>query len=231
MSKKILIDASNANETRIAVTENGKLDDFEIESNKKNAVKGDVYLAKITRVEPSLQAAFVDFGSNRNGFLPLTEIHPDYFKIPSADENKLKELIEKQSNEEEVEENYESSKNTENKDDKSNNLTETRKIGLHRLSERSSTNSRKVKKKLGYTCQVCGFNFKKVYGKISLNKKKEEFIEAHHKIPIHSLPENETIEFNIDDFAVLCSNCHRMAHKRKEPYTIEELKGFIKKRK
>ena len=126
---------------------------------------------------------------------------------------------------------YVSDENNETKDDKSNSLTETRKIGLHRLSERSSTNSRKVKKKLGYTCQVCGFNFKKVYGKISLNKKKEEFIEAHHKIPIHSLPENETIEFNIDDFAVLCSNCHRMAHKRKEPYTIEELKGFIKKRK
>ena len=95
MSKKILIDTSDANETRIAVTENGKLDDFEIESNKKNAVKGDVYLAKITRVEPSLQAAFVDFGTNRNGFLPLTEIHPDYFKIPSADESKLKLLSEK----------------------------------------------------------------------------------------------------------------------------------------
>ena len=95
MSKKILIDTSNANETRIAVTNNGKLDDFEIESNKKNAVKGDVYLAKITRVEPSLQAAFVDFGANRNGFLPLTEIHPDYFKIPSADEGKLKELTKK----------------------------------------------------------------------------------------------------------------------------------------
>ncbi|PPR49211.1 MAG: Ribonuclease E [Alphaproteobacteria bacterium MarineAlpha5_Bin5] len=95
MSKKILIDTSNANETRIAVTNNGKLDDFEIESNKKNAVKGDVYLAKITRVEPSLQAAFVDFGANRNGFLPLTEIHPDYFKIPSADEDKLKELKKK----------------------------------------------------------------------------------------------------------------------------------------
>ena len=97
MSKKILIDTSNPNETRVAVTEEGKLDDFEIESNKKNAVKGDVYLAKITRVEPSLQAAFVDFGANRNGFLPLTEIHPDYFKIPSADETKFRELLEKQS--------------------------------------------------------------------------------------------------------------------------------------
>ena len=97
MSKKILIDTSNPNETRVAATQEGKLDDFEIESNKKNAVKGDVYLAKITRVEPSLQAAFVDFGANRNGFLPLTEIHPDYFKIPTADESKLKELLEKSS--------------------------------------------------------------------------------------------------------------------------------------
>ena len=103
MSKKILIDTSNPNETRIAATDEGKLDDFEIESNKKNAVKGDVYLAKITRVEPSLQAAFVDFGANRNGFLPLTEIHPDYFKIPSADETKLKELLEKQSDNEQSE--------------------------------------------------------------------------------------------------------------------------------
>ena len=92
MSKTILIDASNAEQTRIAVTVNDKLDDFEIESNKKNSVKGDVYLAKITRVEPSLQAAFVEFGANRNGFLPLTEIHPDYFKIPSADKEEAKKL-------------------------------------------------------------------------------------------------------------------------------------------
>ena len=114
MSKKILIDASNANETRIAITENGKLDDFEIESNKKNAVKGDVYLAKIVRVEPSLQAAFVDFGSNKNGFLPLTEIHPDYFKIPSADESRLKELLEKQSTADELEDHDETEEKIEN---------------------------------------------------------------------------------------------------------------------
>ncbi len=95
MSKNILIDTTNNIETRIAVTDDGKLDDFEIEPNKKNAVKGDIYLAKITRIEPSLQAAFVDFGTNRNGFLPLTEIHPDYFKIPAADELKIKELNEK----------------------------------------------------------------------------------------------------------------------------------------
>ena len=117
----------------------------------------------------------------------------------------------------------------EEEEKKEETLIEKRRKKLHRTTERSSTNARKVKQKLGYTCEVCGFNFKEKFGDISLNKKKEEFIEAHHKIPIHTLPENETIEFKIEDFAVLCSNCHRMAHKRKEPYTIEELKGFLKK--
>ncbi len=101
MSKNILIDTTNNIETRIAVTEDGKLDDFEIEPHKKNAVKGDIYLAKITRIEPSLQAAFVEFGAHRNGFLPLNEIHPDYFKIPAADEDKIKELSDKVNNENE----------------------------------------------------------------------------------------------------------------------------------
>ena len=106
MSKTILIDASNSEQTRIAVTTNDKLDDFEIESNKKNSVKGNVYLAKITRVEPSLQAAFVEFGANRNGFLPLNEIHPDYFKIPSADKEEVKKLYDKLTeNNEHVEDN------------------------------------------------------------------------------------------------------------------------------
>jgi ribonuclease E len=106
MSKTILIDASNSEQTRIAVTINDKLDDFEIESNKKNSVKGNVYLAKITRVEPSLQAAFVEFGANRNGFLPLNEIHPDYFKIPSADKEEVKKLYDKLTeNNEHVEDN------------------------------------------------------------------------------------------------------------------------------
>ena len=105
MSKRILIDSSDKDEIRVAVTTNGKLDDFEIETSKKTALKGDVYLAKITRVEPSLQAAFVDFGVNRNGFLPLTEIHPDYFKIPIADQEKLKGLSSKLQFDEEVEDN------------------------------------------------------------------------------------------------------------------------------
>ena len=105
MSKKILIDSSKEEEIRLAVTENGKLDDFEIESTSKNtSTKGDVYLAKITRIEPSLQAAFVDYGANRHGFLPLTEIHPDYFKIPTSDQKEFKELSAKLSSKNEIEE-------------------------------------------------------------------------------------------------------------------------------
>ena len=90
MSKKILIDTSIGEETRVAVTENGKLDDFEIESNRKIAVKGDVYLAKITRIEPSLQAAFVDFGKDKHGFLPFNDIQPDYYQLPQSDIQNIK---------------------------------------------------------------------------------------------------------------------------------------------
>ncbi|MFL2520698.1 MAG: ribonuclease E/G [Alphaproteobacteria bacterium] len=140
MSKNILIDTTNTNETRIAVSDNGKLDDFEIEINKQNAVKGDVYLAKIIRIEPSLQAAFVDFGSNRNGFLPLTEIHPDYFKIPAADEKKIKELSEKifnqDLNEEDIQENsnHEDNNNLEDVDKKEINLSSENKFKNKKLN-------------------------------------------------------------------------------------------------
>jgi len=107
-------------------------------------------------------------------------------------------------------------------------LTEQRQYKAHFRIERSSTNARKVKKALGYTCQICEFNFKKKYGEISLSKKKEEFIEAHHKVQLSSLPKGEVIKFSIEDFAVLCSNCHKMVHKKNPPYTIEEMKKIIK---
>ena len=133
MSKKILIDTSSDEEIRVAVTENGKLDDFEIEPNKKNAVKGDVYLAKITKVEPSLQAAFVDYGANRHGFLPLTEIHPDYFKIPASDQESLKKLSSNLQTDDEIDE----ISSTENKDELSNdNLKENEKIQQIRINSK-----------------------------------------------------------------------------------------------
>jgi ribonuclease E len=86
---RLLVDASHIEETRVAVVQNGRLQDLEVESLLRKQVKGNIYLAKVTRVEPSLQAAFVDYGGNRHGFLPFSEIHPDYYRIPVADRERL----------------------------------------------------------------------------------------------------------------------------------------------
>ncbi len=89
MSKSMLIDATHAEETRVVVVDGTRLEDFDYESANKKQLKGNVYLAKITRVEPSLQAAFVEYGGNRHGFLSFNEIHPDYYQIPVADREAL----------------------------------------------------------------------------------------------------------------------------------------------
>ncbi len=89
MSKKMLIDATHKEETRVAITDGNKLIEYDYESQSRKPLKGSIFLAKVTRVEPSLQAAFVNFGGNRHGFLPFSEIHPDYFKIPVADRDAL----------------------------------------------------------------------------------------------------------------------------------------------
>ena len=86
---KILIDASHPEETRIAITQKNKIQDFDFESENKKILKGNIYLAKITRVEPSLQAAFVDYGNERHGFLAFADIHPDYYQIPLADKQAI----------------------------------------------------------------------------------------------------------------------------------------------
>lgn len=85
MTKKMLIDATSAQETRVAVVDGGRLEEFDYEAAARKALKGNIYLAKVTRVEPSLQACFVEYGGNRHGFLPFGDIHPDYFRIPVAD--------------------------------------------------------------------------------------------------------------------------------------------------
>jgi ribonuclease E len=89
MTKKMLVDATHTEETRVAVVDGQKLIDFDYESSVRKQLKGNIFLAKVTRVEPSLQAAFVNFGGNRHGFLPFSEIHPDYFRIPIADREAL----------------------------------------------------------------------------------------------------------------------------------------------
>lgn len=89
MTRRMLIDATHAEETRVAVVDGNRLNDFDYESKMRRQLKGSIYLAKVTRVEPSLQAAFVNFGGNRHGFLPFSEIHPDYFRIPISDREAL----------------------------------------------------------------------------------------------------------------------------------------------
>jgi len=89
MAKKMLIDATHAEETRVVVVDGNKVEEFDFETINKRQLAGNIYLAKVTRVEPSLQAAFVDYGGNRHGFLAFAEIHPDYYQIPVADRQAL----------------------------------------------------------------------------------------------------------------------------------------------
>ena len=89
MATRMLIDARHPEETRVAVIKGNRIEEFDFESAEHKQIKGNIYLAKVTRVEPSLQAAFVDFGGNRHGFLAFSEIHPDYYQIPKADRDAL----------------------------------------------------------------------------------------------------------------------------------------------
>ena len=89
MKKRMLIDAKYLEETRVVVTNDNEIEDFDHETTTKKQNRGNLYLAKIARVEPSLQAAFVDYGNDRHGFLAFSEIHPDYFQIPIADKEAL----------------------------------------------------------------------------------------------------------------------------------------------
>ncbi len=89
MTKRMLIDATHAEETRVVVADGNRLEEFDYETSRKRQLKGNIYLAKVTRVEPSLQAAFVEYGGNRHGFLAFNEIHPDYYRIPVEDREAL----------------------------------------------------------------------------------------------------------------------------------------------
>ena len=125
MTKTILIDAAHKEETRVAVLENGVLQDFDREALTVKQIKGNIYLAKITRVEPSLQAAFVNYGSDRHGFLPFSDIHPDYYQLPESEKQKIKEATsgtargDKSEDEEAESINGESQNNCSSRDDSS----------------------------------------------------------------------------------------------------------------
>ena len=98
-NKTIIIDAAHREETRVAVLENGILQDFDRESISVRKIKGNIYLARVTRVEPSLQAAFVDYGNERHGFLPFGDIHPEYYTLPEEEKQKLRDMFLKEEKE------------------------------------------------------------------------------------------------------------------------------------
>src|SRR5437879_13596148 len=95
MPNKMLIDATHPEETRVVVVRGNRVEEFDFETAQRKQLRGNIYLAKVTRVEPSLQAAFIEYGGNRHGFLALSEIHPDYSQIPGADPQALNEEAER----------------------------------------------------------------------------------------------------------------------------------------
>ena len=111
MANQILIDAVHQEEVRVAVTKNSRLEEYDFEFDSRRPIRGNIYLAKVTRVEPSLQAAFVDYGGNRNGFLPFAEVHPDYYQIPVADKEALLESNSKELNNDETDEEIDENSN------------------------------------------------------------------------------------------------------------------------
>src|SRR3982751_868214 len=127
MPNKMLIDATHPEETRVVVVRGNRVEEFDFETAQRKQLRGNIYLAKVTRVEPSLQAAFVEYGGNRHGFLAFSEIHPDYYQIPVADRQALIEAEEQAHREAEEE---------------SENRSQGRRRSRHRNSRRRSHGER-----------------------------------------------------------------------------------------
>ena len=104
MAKNLYIDASHPSETRVVLKSNSNIEDYEYESINNTLIKNNIYLGKVSRIEPSLQAAFIEYGGNRHGFLAFSEIHPDYYRIPIEDRKALTEemLKAEEQNSEEI---------------------------------------------------------------------------------------------------------------------------------
>ena len=145
MPKKMLIDAAHAEETRVVVVDGNRVEEFDFESETRRQLAGNIYLAKVTRVEPSLQAAFVDYGGNRHGFLAFSEIHPDYYQIPIADREALMEEERAYAQaQREQEESVQAEKKrgrvrSRSKERKSEDAIETQEIGEDSIAEASNS--------------------------------------------------------------------------------------------
>ena len=142
MEKKLLIDAAHPEETRVVVAESSQTHDFDFESNEKIQITGNIYLAKVTRVEPSLQAAFLDYGGNRHGFLAFSEIHPDYYQIPTADkEALLAEQIEAEKNDLEKEIDTESVEELDSTKNQTTSLEGSLGLNTENVSQQENTSA------------------------------------------------------------------------------------------
>ena len=149
MTKTIIVDAAFKEETRIAVLENGVVQDFDREALSIKQIKGNIYLAKVTRVEPSLQAAFVDYGSDRHGFLPFSDIHPDYYQLSEAERQKIQELTKEtarsqNSGEEDGEQNQMSSAQRDNNRDNEEDSDSAVSTGSYSVEDETDHGSKNL---------------------------------------------------------------------------------------
>lgn len=140
----MLIDATHVEETRVVIVDGTKLDELDIETSTKKQLKGNIYLAKVARVEPSLQAAFVDYGGNRHGFLAFNEIHPDYYQIPVADREALKEALLEEDKDDEHE--TESDAETESAEDEESDERIVETVSENEADEMAARRFKQIKK-------------------------------------------------------------------------------------
>ncbi|RZI46609.1 Rne/Rng family ribonuclease [Candidatus Finniella inopinata] len=145
MAKKLLIDANHPEEVRVAVVNGQILEDFDSETSTKKQIKGNIYLAKVVRVEPSLQAAFVEFGGNRHGFLPFSEIHPDYYRVPVADRPAAESGLE--NDEENIDDTLFGSEQEESLDEEADAVSEPDENASEKDSSADSEDTEKVSQK------------------------------------------------------------------------------------
>ncbi|MDC1154473.1 ribonuclease E/G, partial [Candidatus Pelagibacter sp.] len=151
MEKNLYIDASHPNETRVVLKSDDNIEDYEYEGLKNNLIKNNIYLGKVSRIEPSLQAAFIDFGRDRHGFLSFNDIQSDYYQIPKADLDKIKEEEEKAreelSKEVEAKEEENIAEGKLEIDDPINIENDTSEESNNETDEKNNTDEEKVKKK------------------------------------------------------------------------------------
>ncbi len=147
MTKSMLIDAAHLEETRILILEEKKIEDLDFESSTKEQLRGNIYLAKVSRVEPSLRAAFVDYGNEKQGFLPFNEIHPDYFQVPIADKQELLADTNSKVNSEELKKSKKNKKTTDEEEITFNEASTLKQASIRRSKLYSKYKIQEVIKK------------------------------------------------------------------------------------